>query len=214
MARFEREARTLAALNHPNIATIHGFERVDGVLALVMELIEGETLADRLHRTAQSGQRLALPPAAPLAVSATGDLALALGTHARGIMPYGTLARVPLAGGAPREVQEDVKYADWSPDGRDLAIVRRAGDRDRLEYLAGTTIAEPRAAGGGFSVPRFSPRGEFVAAFELDVRQGLRGRVLIFDRSGAKRAGIVGRQNVISMKNSLDYFSVPGEIGT
>ncbi|HUF26585.1 MAG TPA: serine/threonine-protein kinase, partial [Gemmatimonadaceae bacterium] len=46
---------------------------------------------------------LPLPPAAPLAVSVAGELALALGTHSRGIMTYGTLARVPLAGGAPRE---------------------------------------------------------------------------------------------------------------
>jgi eukaryotic-like serine/threonine-protein kinase len=50
LARFEREAKTLASLNHPNIAIIHGFEKGDGVRALVMELIEGETLADRLAR--------------------------------------------------------------------------------------------------------------------------------------------------------------------
>ena len=48
LARFEREARTLAALNHPNIAHIHGFEESTGVPALVMELVEGPTLADRI----------------------------------------------------------------------------------------------------------------------------------------------------------------------
>ena len=49
---FEREARLLASLNHPNIGTIHGFEEGEGVRALVLELVEGETLADRI---AQSG---------------------------------------------------------------------------------------------------------------------------------------------------------------
>jgi eukaryotic-like serine/threonine-protein kinase len=48
LARFEREARTLASLSHPNIATIHGFHDFDGVRALVMELVEGPTLADRI----------------------------------------------------------------------------------------------------------------------------------------------------------------------
>jgi serine/threonine protein kinase len=48
LARFEREARTLASLNHPNIAIIHGLEQSDGVRALVMELVDGPTLADRI----------------------------------------------------------------------------------------------------------------------------------------------------------------------
>jgi len=48
LLRFGREARLLAALNHPRIATIHGFEDADGVHALVMELVEGPTLAERL----------------------------------------------------------------------------------------------------------------------------------------------------------------------
>src|SRR5262245_10120761 len=47
-ARFEREAHLLAALNHPHIAHIHGFEDSTGTPALVMELVEGPTLADRL----------------------------------------------------------------------------------------------------------------------------------------------------------------------
>ena len=43
MARFEREAHVLASLNHPNIAAIYGLEETDGVFALVMELVEGQT---------------------------------------------------------------------------------------------------------------------------------------------------------------------------
>ena len=50
MARFEREARVLASLNHPNIAAIYGLEESGDVRALVMELVEGETLADRIRR--------------------------------------------------------------------------------------------------------------------------------------------------------------------
>src|SRR5215469_1438219 len=50
LARFEREARVLAALNHPNIATIYGLEETEGnARAIVMELVEGPTLADRLR---------------------------------------------------------------------------------------------------------------------------------------------------------------------
>jgi len=52
MVRFSREAQVLASLNHPNIAAIHGLEEADGRRALVMELVEGETLAERLARGA------------------------------------------------------------------------------------------------------------------------------------------------------------------
>ncbi len=52
MARFEREAHLLASLNHPHIATIHGLEEADSVRALVMELVEGPTLAERLQQGA------------------------------------------------------------------------------------------------------------------------------------------------------------------
>jgi serine/threonine-protein kinase len=50
LARFEREARVLASLSHPNIAGIHGLEEVDGKRFLVMEMIAGETLAERIQR--------------------------------------------------------------------------------------------------------------------------------------------------------------------
>ena len=50
LTRFQREARTLASLNHPNIATIYGLEQSKGTSYLVMELVSGETLADRINR--------------------------------------------------------------------------------------------------------------------------------------------------------------------
>ena len=50
LARFQREAKVLASLNHPNIATIYGLEKSEHVTALVMELVEGRTLADRIAK--------------------------------------------------------------------------------------------------------------------------------------------------------------------
>jgi Tol biopolymer transport system component len=157
---------------------------------------------------------LPLPPAAPLAVSASGELALALGTHSRGIMTYGTLARVPLAGGAPRELQEQIKYADWLPDGSDLAVVRRIGVRDQLEFPIGTIVAQPGTPEGGFSFPRVSPGGDAVAAFELDVSFGLVGRVVIVDRSGVKRASSSTYYNVFGLawKGDEVWFTAAGDL--
>jgi serine/threonine protein kinase len=62
LARFQREAEILAALNYPNIAHIHGLERAGGTVALVMELVEGPTLADRI-----AGGPLPLDEALPIA---------------------------------------------------------------------------------------------------------------------------------------------------
>ena len=80
-ARFEREAQVLAALNHPNIATLHGIEEWQGSLALVMELVEGESLAARLLRA--PGRALAVDEALNIA----RQIALALeAAHDRGIV--------------------------------------------------------------------------------------------------------------------------------
>src|ERR687892_2476910 len=48
LARFQREAEVLASLNHPHIAHVHGLEEADGLRALVLELVDGPTLADRI----------------------------------------------------------------------------------------------------------------------------------------------------------------------
>ena len=53
-ARFDREARVLASLNHPNIGSIYGVHDSDGVRALVLELVDGETLAERLARRGEA----------------------------------------------------------------------------------------------------------------------------------------------------------------
>jgi serine/threonine protein kinase/Tol biopolymer transport system component len=63
--RFEREARLLASLNHPNIAAIYGVEEADGVRGLVLELVEGETLAERIQAAGRDG----LPIADVLAIA-------------------------------------------------------------------------------------------------------------------------------------------------
>jgi serine/threonine protein kinase len=78
LARFEREARTLATLNHPHIAQIYGVENADGRRGLVMELVEGETLADRITRG-----RLPFDEALPIARQITDALEAA---HAHGIV--------------------------------------------------------------------------------------------------------------------------------
>ena len=72
MARFEREAQVLASLNHPNIAAIYGLEESNGIRALVMELVEGETLGERIGRDTPSG-RLTATPSLPLKSGPTGS---------------------------------------------------------------------------------------------------------------------------------------------
>lgn len=66
-ARFKREALALATLNHPNIATVHGIEDESGVQALVMELVDGQKLADRLDRSATKASSLPIPEALAIA---------------------------------------------------------------------------------------------------------------------------------------------------
>src|SRR5688572_7644246 len=78
LARFQREAEVLAALNHPNIAAIYGLERAGGVSALVMELVEGPTLAERIAEGP-----LSVDEALPIARQIVSALEAA---HERGIV--------------------------------------------------------------------------------------------------------------------------------
>jgi DNA-binding winged helix-turn-helix (wHTH) protein len=95
----------------------------------------------------------------------------------------GTLARVPLNGGAPRELLSDVEAADWSPSG-DLAVVRRIGDKSRLEYPIGNVLYENA---GWISSPRFSPTGDSIAFLDHPLIPDDRGSVDIVDLNGNVR---------------------------
>ncbi|HSS44368.1 MAG TPA: hypothetical protein VLO07_03420, partial [Thermoanaerobaculia bacterium] len=122
---------------------------------------------------------LGLPPANVLSVSRAGELAISLGWHfVIGWESTGLLARVPVSGGAPREMLENVEDADWSPDGKELAVIHRAGDRARLEYPIGTVLLE---ATGWLSNPRVSPDGRFLAFWDHPERGDNAGRLVLLD---------------------------------
>ncbi len=129
---------------------------------------------------------LGLGRAELMAISSRGEMALSLGSHPVGTwINVGTLARAPLAGGAPRPVVEDVEWADWSPDGNSLAVVRNVGGRDRLEYPIGKVLYE--TSGGWISYPRVSPKGDFVAFMDHPNQGDDGGLVAVVDVSGHKR---------------------------
>jgi eukaryotic-like serine/threonine-protein kinase len=117
-----------------------------------------------------------------LAVSSQGDLAVLLDAHYVWYRLFaGTLARMPLDGGAPREIQEGVRQADFSPDGSRLAIIREVAGKDRLEYPIGHVL---RSVSGYMSDLRVSPRGDRIAYFEHPRKWDDRGAVNVIDLAG------------------------------
>jgi len=120
-----------------------------------------------------------------LSISADGEMAVLLDSH--NVDPYtneGTLARVPLSGGAPREVLENVQWADWSPDGTNFAVIREFGGQSRLECPIGKVLYE---TGGWLSHPRVSPDGKRVAFIEHPVRRDDAGIIAVVDLAGNKK---------------------------
>jgi len=147
----------------------------DGQTIVFSSQTEGkppEILSMRLD--SPEARSLGLPPAQIMSISSTGQMAIllaprfALGPRAGHLAfeqlsqrdPFllaGTLAQAPLGGGAPREILDDVAFADWDVGGRGLAVVHRFGNRYRLEHPIGTPVFEGEK--DFLNHPRFSSRG-------------------------------------------------------
>lgn len=137
------------------------------------------------RRNSSESRSLGLTDYSVLSVSRTGDLAI---LRQRYYMSHftsrGTLARMPLAGASPRPLLNDVKEADWSPDGATLAIVRRMNERDRLEYPANKILYETE---GWISDIRVSPSGASIAFLEHQTEGDDRGWIGVTDLKGNKK---------------------------
>jgi len=135
------------------------------------------------------------PGAVVLSVSRTGEMAILLHPQVEHYGVWsGTLARLPLTGGAPRSIAEEVEQAEWSPDGGTLALVRRKDGRSLLEYPPGTVLHESI---GHISYPRFAPDGATLAFFDHPLAGDDRGAVMaVSARGGDARALTPGWESV------------------
>ena len=116
-----------------------------------------------------------------LSLSRGGEVLVQLGLRRETWRVTGTLARVPLAGGAPREVLEDVSEADWAPDGSTFAIVRDVDGRSRIEFPIGKVLFETT---GWVSDLRVSPRGDRLAFLHHPRRFTRVASVSVIDLAG------------------------------
>ncbi|HKU24426.1 MAG TPA: hypothetical protein VJQ54_03085, partial [Candidatus Sulfotelmatobacter sp.] len=130
-------------------------------------------------------QPLAFGDANLLAVSRSNELALALhGIHNGQLETMnGMLARAPIAGGSPRDVLPDIRWADWDPSGK-LAVVHSVNGHSRLEYPIGNVLYR---SPGWISHIRFSPRGDFIAFMDHPALWDTRGVVNLVDTAGNVR---------------------------
>ena len=127
---------------------------------------------------------LNLPGATVLASARNGDLAVLLDPHYIGAYTIpGTLARVPLAGGTPRELVRDVLWADWSPTGDDLLILRTVDGKSRIEWPIGSVVYATTA---WISTPRISPDAKSIAFIEHPRAADEFGYVVLLD-SGRRK---------------------------
>ena len=142
-----------------------------------------------LARTDDNGSReLGLKDAALLSISKSGELAIRLNTvYYGGYARSGTLARVPLSGGTPREVLENVQDADWAADGENMAVVRFVPENShwRLEYPVGKVLFDSI---NWISHPKISPDGKRVAFADHENPSGDdQGAVAVIEPDGNEK---------------------------
>jgi Tol biopolymer transport system component len=120
-----------------------------------------------------------------LAISKSGEMAVSLNRRQlRPFMRTGRLARISIAGGAPRDILDDVQLADWGPDGQSLAIVRDVGIKNRLEYPIGKgALRDDRL---GRAAPRFARRRRHRLRRSSFPERRWR-RISVVDKAGKKR---------------------------
>jgi serine/threonine protein kinase len=130
-------------------------------------------------------QPLALSDATLLGVSTGNELAVVMhGTHDGQLETVdGMLARAPLAGGSPKDLLSDVRWADWSSDG-DMAVVHNVDGHSRLEYPIGKVLFQ---SGGWISNIRFSPQGDKIAFMDHPRLWDNRGAVCTVDLAGHEK---------------------------
>jgi len=155
-----------------------------------------------LARTDENGAReLGIKGAELLAVSKSGELAIRMNTlFFPGYARIGTLARVPLSGGTPREVLDNVQDADWAADGQNLAVVRYSPDNRHwhLEYPVGHVLLDTIS---WISHPKISPDGKMIAFADHENTGGDdEGSLAVIDLQGHEKklaSGWVSLQGVV-----------------
>jgi DNA-binding winged helix-turn-helix (wHTH) protein/Tol biopolymer transport system component len=149
---------------------------------------------------------IGIPPGALLAVSSTGELAVLQSAKTLFMFTFiGTLAQVPITGGSPRQIAENVVGADWSPDGKTLAIVRDMGGQQRLEYPVGHILYQ---TDGWISHLRISPKGGQIAFLDHITHDDDRGMVSIVDLAGNKKVLSTGWESEEGLAWSRDGSEV------
>jgi tRNA A-37 threonylcarbamoyl transferase component Bud32/dipeptidyl aminopeptidase/acylaminoacyl peptidase len=144
-----------------------------------------EVFSTRLGST--EARNLGFPSSVLAGISTSGEMALLGNAIPLNVVPPGSqkgmLASAPLAGGPARDIAEGVQFAEWSPDGKQLAVVRAPAGKTRLEFPIGNVLYETN---GWIANPRFSPRGDRIAFLDYVSTAFFASSVTVVDLKGKR----------------------------